>query len=406
MKKRGQATFLRNARRRGHASPLQLRKKVACPLFFITAALMAAAACENPPVVPTADVRQNEQSGRIEGDVVVTGAARGNAVIFLYDAAKPPPPTGTGRPLTFTTVSADRLFGGAEGNGPFTAPFAFSLVKPGSYLVRGLIDTNADFIPWYGVTADTNAGDVGGAAVDPITRATQVIDLERVRLDVAVSFSDAARVPVDRPVFQVVTQSPALELRPTTPELVIDLAPQPIDVGPVHQPQPVFLAQLIDDDRDGVPDDKNRDGAPDMWPRVILRKVTDENPLVDDDGDYDHVNGMVRLDPDGVPDVVVLAAAIDPTELLPALIDPLTMRPRLTPVPVTKLKVRVRPRAFDASNPAQPVPLLNLPSGKYAIVLIAPTGQTWRIPNELAPGLAPRFGLPEVATQGLLIQVP
>ncbi|MBL8954656.1 MAG: hypothetical protein JNK82_28015 [Myxococcaceae bacterium] len=369
-----------------------------CPLLLL--------ACETPPVFPTADVRQNDTAGRIEGDLVVTGAARGNAVVFLYDAAKPPPPTGTGRPLTFTTVSAEQLFGGSEGNGPFTAPFAFSLVKPGSYLVRGLIDTNADFIPWYGVTADSNTGDVGGAAIDPVTRTTRVIDVASTVLDVSVSFADAARVPVDRPAFRVVTQSPSLELRPTMPELVIDLVPEPIDEGPIHQPRPVFLAQLIDEDLDGVPDDRNRDGAPDMWPRVILRKVNDENPLLDDSGDYDHVSGTTRLDPDGVPDVVVLAGAIDPTELLPALIDPTTMRPRPAPVPVTKLKIRVRPRAFDVANPNQPVQLLNLPTGRYAIVLIAPTGQTWRVPNELAPGLASRLGLPEVASQGLVIQVP
>jgi len=368
-------------------------------------------ACEPPPVIATADVRQQSEAGRIEGEIVATGAARGNAVIFLYDAERPPPPTGTGRPLTFATVPAATLFGGSEGNGPFTAPFAFSLVKPGSYLVRGLIDTNADFIPWYGVTADANAGDVGGAAVDPISRATLTLDVESARLDVPVSFTDAARVPVDRPAFQVAPGSPALELRapaPGMPEvpLAFDLVPQPIDEGVVHQRQPVFLAQLIDDDRDGVPDDKNRDGVPDMWPRLILRKVDDVNPLADDNGDYDHVNGMVRLDPDSVPDVVVLAGAIDPTELLPALIDPMTMRPRPAPVPVPRLKIRVRPRALDAANPAQPVPLLNLPAGKYAIVLIAPTGQTWRVPNELAPGLASRLGLPEVATQGAVIQVP
>ena len=368
--------------------------------------IVLAMACEAPPVFATADLRQQETSSRIEGDVVVTGAARGNAVIFLYDAARPPPPAGTGRPLTFTTVSSAVLFADSTGNGPFTAPFAFSLVKPGSYLVRGLIDSNADFIPWYGVTADANTGDVGGAAIDPISRATRVITVDAPALDVSVSFADAARVPVDRPVFQVATTGPSATVMAGMPPVVLELRPQPIDMGAVKQPQPVFLAQLIDDDRDGVPDDRNADGVPDQWPRVIVRKIADgENLLADDQGDYAHVVNMTPQDPDGVPDTVVLAAGIDPTENLPLLVDAMG-RPRPAPVPVTKLKVVIRPIALDAANPLQPVPLVTMPPGRYALIVIAPTGQTWRVPNELAPGLATRFSLPEVATQGFIIQVP
>lgn len=370
--------------------------------------MMLLAGCEAPPVFATADMRQKADAGtgRIEGSVVVSSAARGDAVIFLFDAAKPPPPAGTGSPLTFTVVSRAEIFGEAPGSGPFTAPFAFSLVKPGAYLIRGLIDANADFIPWYKVTADANAGDIGGAAVDPVTRAPQVITVAPNALNVGVSFSDAARVPVDRPVFQVVSMTQSATVMQGMPPVVLELRPQPIDDGAVHQPQPVFLAQLIDDDHDGVPDDKNRDGAPDMWPRVIVRKIVEgANLLADDSGDYTHVVDMKPVDPDGVPDVVVLAAGFDPTEVLPVLVDAMGM-PRAAPVPVTKLKLVIRPAAFDAANPAAPVPLLSMPPGKYAIVLIAPTGQTWRVPNELAPGLGSRLGLPEVSTQGFVVQVP
>jgi hypothetical protein len=137
-------------------------------------------ACEAPKVFPGADKRQSgTPTARIEGDVVVSSSARGKVVLFLYDAARPPPPTGTGRPLTFTVVSRDSIFSGAaDGDlGPFTAPFAFSLVAPGHYLIRGFVDTNDDFIPWYGVTADVNAGDVGGAAVDPVTRLPRIIEI-------------------------------------------------------------------------------------------------------------------------------------------------------------------------------------------------------------------------------------
>ena len=40
-----------------------------------------------------------------------------------------------------------------------------------------------------------------------------------------------------------------------------------------------------------------------------------------------------------------------------------------------------------------------------AITLIAPTGQTWRVPNETSPSLTTE-GLPSLATQAFIIQVP
>ena len=65
----------------------------------------------------------------------------------------------------------------ADTYGPFTAPYTFSSVPAGEYLVRGFIDSDtcvtgstpchgSDFIPWYTVTGEPNAGDLGGAAVD------------------------------------------------------------------------------------------------------------------------------------------------------------------------------------------------------------------------------------------------
>ena len=77
-------------------------------------------ACDAPPVYSGADKRQSgAATGRIEGEVVVSTAARGKVVLFLYDAARPPPPTGTGRPLTFTVVSRDAVFAGAaDGSAP------------------------------------------------------------------------------------------------------------------------------------------------------------------------------------------------------------------------------------------------------------------------------------------------
>ncbi|MGZ3459198.1 MAG: hypothetical protein ACXU86_11925, partial [Archangium sp.] len=159
-------------------------------LAGLALAAMLATGCEPPPVVPTADRRQHQQLSRIEGEVVVQSRARGNAIILLYDAGHPPPPQGAGRPVSFTVIPAEQLFGPADpdSSGPFTAPFTFSLVAPGHYLLRGFIDADTcgtgaqpchtpDFIPWYDVTGEPNAGDVGGAAVDAVTQAPRVVEV-------------------------------------------------------------------------------------------------------------------------------------------------------------------------------------------------------------------------------------
>jgi len=394
-------------------------------VVFVVAALCLSA-CEAPPVFPTADKRQNTVTARIEGDVVVASTARGDVVLFLYDAARPPPPEGTGRPLTFTVVSRDVLFANAaDGSpGPFVAPYAFSLVPPGRYLIRGFIDVQRDFVPWYGVTSDTNTGDVGGAAVDPMTKALRVVevpvddtDTPVPALGVTVSFSDTARVPVDRPVFQETSGASSAALGSAPLRLTLDAFP--IDQQGVVQPLPVFLARLTDANGDGVPDDSNGDGIPDFWPRVVVRKLAegqllvdendlDKNGVLDAEGvDYEHVDPMTgaTIPEDGKPDLVVLAAGFDFSALLPNLVDGMG-RPNPTPFPTTRLELVVQPRALDVSDPASPKVLKTVPSGRYAVTVLQLTGQNWRVPNEASPGIGENFGLPSIASQAFVVQVP
>lgn len=398
---------------------------------LVGACALLLAACDAPPVVPTADRRQNTQTSRIEGSLVVQGPARGNAVVLLFDAARPPPPQGTGRPVSFALVSAEELFGEAlhdGSSGPFTAPFTFSLVAPGRYLVQGFIDRDGcipespgcvppDFNPWFGVTGEPNAGDVGGAAVDAATRARRIIELKPredgslpVITGVNVSFSSEATVPLDRPVFEVSAGDARFD--PSQGMKLLELSAVGLRQGPVNQPNPMFLVRYVDDDGDGVPDDANGDGIPDFWPKVIVRKladapaITDENvdrqgELREDGRDYERAEGGF----DGKPDAVVLAAGLHPEPLLAALQNE-DGTPKMTAVPMTSLTVVIQPMAFDASDPKAPAPLKTVPSGRYAIILIQSTGQTWRLPNELHPDLASSFGLPAFARQGFTLEVP
>ncbi|QRK09224.1 hypothetical protein JQX13_03440 [Archangium violaceum] len=407
-------------------------------LVGLALASVLATGCEPPPVVPTADRRQNQQLSRIDGQVVVQSRARGNAIVLLYDADRPPPPEGAGRPLSFTVIPAERLFGPADPNasGPFTAPFTFSLVAPGRYLLRGFIDADTcstgarpchtpDFIPWYGVTSEPNAGDVGGAAVDALTRAPRVVEIAagpdgalQAATGITVSFSDSSTVPVDRPAFTVVGDR---RFDPATGSKVLELRPLQLHEGVVDVRPPAMIVRYRDDNGDGKPDDTNGDGQvdpQDLWPRVLVRKLAggqeltgaqrlaDENDLdrdgiLDPEGaDYPRADGTR----DGLPDQVVLAAMLHPS-VLDALRNP-DGTPRMEAVTVPSLSVVVLPRALDVRDPLHPMDLRSVPSGRYALTLVQFTGQTWRVPNELWPTLASESGLPSLESQSFVLEVP
>jgi hypothetical protein len=392
--------------------------------------------CEPPPVVPTADQRQNQQLSRIEGQVVVQSRARGNAIVLLYDAARPPPPQGAGRPLSFTVIPAQKLFGPADPNssGPFTAPFSFSLVAPGRYLLRGFIDSDTcltgatpchgpDFIPWYGITGEPNAGDVGGAAVDPLTRVPRVVEVAagtdgalQAATGVIVSFSDSSAIPVERPAFRVEGGS---RFDPTAGTKRLDLWPLQVREGVVSAGAPVLVVRYVDDNGDGVPDDANGDGQPELWPRVLVRKLADAEGLggsqtladendLDRDGLLDATGADYTRDDgtrDGLPDQVVLAAGLVVDPLYAALRKP-DGTPRMEAVAVPSLGVFIQPYAFDVRDPSKRVMLKSVPPGRYALTLVQFTGQTWRVPNELSPPLAEEDGLPAVESQSFVLEVP
>jgi hypothetical protein len=184
-----------------------------------------------------------------------------------------------------------------------------------------------------------------------------------------------------------------------------------VDVRP-----PGFLVRYMDEDGNGEPDDTNNDGVPELWPRVVVRKLAlsggglvdendlDRNGLLDAEGaDYTRFDGTT----DGLPDQVVLAAGLVPDAPLAALrAAEMAGRPRMDPVVVSKLDLVVQPLAYDTRDPRQPMRLKSLPSGRYALILLQFTGQTWRTPNELSPSLTPTFGLPSVDSQSFIIEVP
>jgi hypothetical protein len=408
---------------------MNLLRSQGTALAGLILSILLAPACDAPPVVATDDRQQQTEAARIEGSVVVTGPARGNAVVFLYDAERPPPPQGSGRPVAFTLIPQEELFGSDLDNnttGPFTAPFIFPLVRPGHYLLRGFIDVDTcrsnpppchgpDFIPWYNVTAEPNVGDVAGAAVDLATRLPRVIDVGVTEdgvpvpvLGVTVSFSETSTVTADRPVFEVQGATP---ISASSGPVGVRLHARPIREGAVNLSAPIFLVRFVDENRDNVPDDANKDGQPDLWPRIVVRKlaengVQDENDL-DNNGvldaqgvDYVHEDNTQ----DGQPDLVVLATSILMDSLPPGLYDTEGQPIMSAVLPVTDLNLGVLPIAIDARNPANLQRLKSLPPGRYGVTVIQSTGQVWRVPNELSP-MADDVGLPRVDGQGFSFQV-
>ncbi|HLM44813.1 MAG TPA: hypothetical protein VK458_13150, partial [Myxococcaceae bacterium] len=75
-------------------------------------------------------------------------------------------------------------------------------------------------------------------------------------------------------------------------------------------------------------------------------------------------------------------------------------------VPAAELTVAVRAIAVDARNPAAPEQLRSVPPGRYAVIVIQSTGQVWRVPNELTPGVAEPRGLPALESQAFVVEVP
>jgi len=430
------------------------------PVLVVALGALALGGCELPPVAPTSDTAQNVQTSRIEGEAVVTGPARGNLVILRFDATRPPPPQGTGRPEAFTIITREELYKDAApaSAGPFTAPYAFSLVPPGSYLLRGFLDADgafcppgsacrvSDFNPWYGVTGEPNRGDVGGAAVDALTLAFRTVTISKDEDDrvteaaTGVTFtvqqSTSTTVPADRPAYQVITASqqfavstapPCNPSFPTGPRCkVLDVAAMAVYEGVVDQRAPAFLIRFIDNNNDCVADDLNGDGQPDFWPRVFVRKLADANnpALLVDENDRDR-DGVVDTDPglpsyphadgstDTAADAVLLAAGIIPdAAALSALVDG-SGQPRCTPsasgpvwpvAPAGSLRLAVQSVALDVANPNAPVRLQGVPPGKYAMTVMQFTGQTWRLPNELQP-LVAGGGLPAVPSQAWYLDV-
>jgi len=329
------------------------------------ALLMLSACGWEVPADPDAEPVLNVLSG----EVVASGPDAGaNTYLLLFDAADPPPPVGTGSPVTFASVPAAAWSGG---DGMIGAPWALTHIPDGTWLVTALFDADGDFHPALGATAGATCGDwLGGHLADLVTGDFAPITLEggEDRSDVPVVV--ARELTTERPAFTLGTPS----VQQTDPDLqVVQLASTGVHSAIVELADPfdgtdpcgtMFLYYAEDADADGAPDPHPNPalaagGALDVWPRIYLQYLGEE------------------LEPG---ESWAAEVVVDPTPLLSGAV---TVG---VPTPVTSLTGFWIPAAVHTlpDGTEETVTAPDLPAGAWSVSVVSITGQTWTVPNEVA----------------------
>ena len=283
------------------------------------------------------------------------GADRGNVVVSLFEADRPPDAAVS--PVNVVIVPAAALFTGDASDGLFSAPYTIPTVAPGTYEVRAFLDVDGDFSPSLEALSQPSAGDVLGGHFDPATGGLLAVTVGADESVGQVSVQIVEPVPVERPAF-VVTSSLTIDAGDANPDVVrleaLALDRNELCLDPSRSG---FLVEYVD----GQPLDRDGDGLDDLFPQVRLRKL------------------------DGPPGTTVLIpAAIDPAPFA----DVLAVDGRAVSL---QIEVRLAEDAVSISGDVRER-LAGIPSGRYGIEVVSATGQTWRVPNDVdavLPGAAP-----------------
>lgn len=331
----------------------------------------------------------------ISGTLLVSGADEAaTTMVLIYDAADPPPPVGTGSPLTFATVPATRFRG--AGDGLLEAPFEIALPGiQGDVLVTALADQDEDFYPLpplSSVLGGATCGDLSGAHVaDLSTGELQAVTVATGVESRGISVVVARESLLERPAFVMQGGSPTMSREAAaagttqtfrmastgvaavlpgedgvTP--LLDLA-DPFDGSDPCGTS--FWLTVYDRDGDGQPDehpDLPGTGLPDAWPRVILQYL----------GEIDESGVVVTAPAEG--ESWVAQAALLPDVVWFGEV------PLNVPTPVTEVEyvwLPVARHTLDGTTETVQDPSA-LPAGAWSVTLISVAGQTWTLPNALA----------------------
>jgi hypothetical protein len=307
-----------------------------CLLLLLTAA--CAGIEEVAPLTKAAQVQ-----GTVEG-------AGGDAWLFLYSPGQGFPGAPS-VPKYVSAVSAGRRITGDH-------DYVFAQVAPNPYRLWAFLDVDGNFDPNIDVLAQPGAGDRTGSGLE-LNLQPGKTHFEAVKLD--------ALVAQEPPAFRLegVGADVVLDAQPNSTTALTLLAD---DVGKRLDAKKIgFPIGLVDADRDGRPDDANKDSVPDLSLQLVLRFVP--RP------------GQVKAGA-----TVVVPVIINPAPFLSALNGSVT-----AVVVVDRLQGYVLPQAQElvssAGKPDVITPIGQPPPGDYELVALTSTGQYWRIPNGLKSAL-------------------
>lgn len=340
---------------------LQVRS---APSFFaVTAAVAVATACGGPRV-------QTGREARIRGTLEVSGGARGDGWVFLYAPGEGPPLTQS-YPDEVTAVPDVRVKEGDTG-------FLFAAIEPNAYRLWAFLDTNLDFQTDIDVLGGPGAGDRVSGGVELNLQPGQVA---------TAALAVRGYVPHEPPAFVIdgVAGGATLEL-PDRPSGIIQLDLRSDALGVLDPRRTGFVVGLGDADEDGVADDANGDGIPDLFPQVYLRFLR-------------RPGQVVPTDSRGNPAEVIVPLAFNPGPFLALLAND----PAQTVV-TDRLLCFVLPQAqavtWEPPHGRTVTPMDAIPVGEYELWVVQESGQFWRIPNDLRTERAERLGGP-FGSQGI-----
>jgi hypothetical protein len=332
-------------------------------------AVVAALACEKPGVAPGLDQPCDggvcSAPGVIQGSLVYSGTARGDAILLLFDTQSLPPPDGTGSSAAAVArIPSATLFANAAGSiGPFSAPFVFTQVPAGrSYQVRAFLDVAVppDFDPFFDFTQQPRAGaPVGGygALVNGVPKLV-AIPVAQGQVVTGINVALTQTLPYDPPSFVIAGGSQVIDVsidQPVRLQLQIaKLSSKNASFANAH------FGLELDLDAQGNRQSTAGDGLDDVFPRVFLRQLK-------------------KLDGTGVAaaDAAIVPCRAIGVPVLPAL---LTLAPGAAPIARDTLDVFVAPLAVSGADLS---PLPRIPAGVYQVIVIEKSGQVWTLPNRL-----------------------
>ncbi|MDP2312282.1 MAG: hypothetical protein Q8P41_05200 [Pseudomonadota bacterium] len=338
----------------------------------------------------------------LRGTVVVSGPEKAaDTIMVLYNADYPPPPGGTGRPVSFATIPA-AAFTSAGADGVRSAAWALTNVPDGHWLVSALVDTDGNFNPITTSNSGSTCGDWSGAYyTDATSYVPAVISVSGGELLDGLTVSVEREVPIQRPAFEIVvddTTDATIPFGFSAFKLQsIGIHSEVYDLeGPydgTDQCDTAFWLYTTDADGDGAADAHPNatfaaSGAKDYWPRVYLRYTDDTLPP----GEF--------YGSEAISGAALFGGGLHDTE---APYGPLLN----TPVPATTYDVSFPGAAVyvyadgtqeSVTDPAQ------IPRGEWSVTVVQYTGQLWALPNVLIDYDATDESF-DPATQGLSLTI-